>query len=147
MTKIEARLPEVGEYVRMFGTLVEVQDVTPPPPPKEVDYIFEDTIARVEVLANGRTLKNGSTFNNFGGKDTCVDTAIREAKKCLDYYGDGIEVRVVKVTRRCRMRPDDHEHLSDPQFVGFAGLGFESHRDLPESIEEVVWTSKAGGET
>ena len=138
----EGRIPEVGEYVRMFGTLVEVQDVTPKPPPKELDYIFEDTTARVEVLANGHKIDDGPTLNNFSGKDTCVEAAIHEAKKQAKKFGTGVEVRVVKITERVRMRPLNRENLYDRKFAEFRYLEHGCRWDLPDPIEEVVWTSK-----
>ena len=140
----KGRIPEVGEYVRMFGTLVEVQDVTPPPPPEPVlDYIFEDTEARIDVLANGHRIREGSTLNNFYGKDTCVETAIKEAKEAAAHYGDGVEVRVVKVTSRVRMRPARKENFYAPEFAEFEPLERGSRWNLPEPVEEVVWSSKA----
>jgi hypothetical protein len=138
----KGRIPEVGEYVRMYGTLVEIQDVTPPPPPTPVlDYIFEDTDARVEVLAGGHIVKDGPTINNFYGKDTCVAGAIEEAKKLAKHYGTGVEVRVVKVTSRVRMRPSRDVHLYDRTFVHFNSLYSGARWDLAEPIEEVVWSS------
>ena len=74
------RIPEIGEYVRTFGTLVEVQDVTPPVVPTK-DYIFEDTSARLEARVNGKVVKEYGTYNNFYGKDRCVEAAIDEARQ------------------------------------------------------------------
>jgi hypothetical protein len=143
-TNAKARIPEVGEYVRMHGTLVEVQDVTPPPPPvPELDYIFEDTEARIEVLANGRKIKDAGTMNNFYGKDTCVTSAIEDAEKIAAHYGEGVEVRVVKVTYRTRMRPAREENLYAPAFVDFRPLDRGSRWNLPDPVEEVVWSSRA----
>lgn len=138
----KGRMPEIGEYVRMYGTLVEVQDVTPPPPPTPVlDYIFEDTDARVELWANGRKIDDGPTMNNFYGKDTCVEAAIEEAKKLSKKYGKGVEVRVVKITSRVRMRPSRDVHFYDRTFIDFNSLDRGAHWNLPKNIEEVVWSS------
>lgn len=139
------RDPVVGEYVRMVGTLVAVEDVTPPPPPKEADYIFEDTEARVDVLANGHKIDEGPTLNNFYGQGTCVDTAIKEAKRLSKKHGPGVEVRVVKVTARVRMRKARGENFYAPQFARFESKPHGAKWDLPEPTEEVVWTSAQKG--
>ena len=139
------RLPEVGEYVRMKGRLVEVQDVTPKPPPKEVDYIFEDTNARVELRINGKRITEYGTFNNFYGADSCVPSAIEEAKKLMANIGPSdAELVVVKITSQRRMRPrGDREHsLYAPQFIDFQTLSHGACSALPDDTEEVVWSSK-----
>lgn len=148
---VKGRVPEVGEYVRMIGTLVAVEEVVPPPPPKEVDYIFEDSEARVEVLANGHKIDDGPTINDFYGKGTSVETAIEEAEKLSKKYGPGVEVRVVKVTAQVRMRKDRGENFYAPQFAAFKSKSHGATHDLPEPSEEVVWSSaialaRKGGE-
>lgn len=143
MATTEPRIPEVGEYVRFAGTLVEVQDVTPPAPARVLDYVFEDTEARVEMWTNGRKIGGFGVFNNFCGKGRCVDTAIAEAKDMAAKYGDGVEMRVVKVTERMRRRPEPgRENLYAPEFVRLKPLDCGCRHDLPEPVEEVVWTSK-----
>lgn len=137
----KGRVPEVGEYVRLIGTLVAIEDVTPPPPPKEMDYIFESSEARVEVLANGHKIDDGPVINDFYGKGTCVETAIDEAKGLSSRYGSGVEVRVVKVTARVRMQKAKRENIYAPQFAAFESKPHGARWDLPEPTEEVVWSS------
>lgn len=144
--KKPVKIPEVGEYVRNYGTLVEVQDVTP----KEVilDYIFEDTSARLEGRINGKVVKEYGTFNNFYGKDNCVNQAIAEAKKEQEWLGESnMEFVVVKITSRERMRPDrsERENCYDNKFRAMAALEFGRCRDLPSDVEEDVWSSLKDG--
>jgi hypothetical protein len=140
--KPKVSLPEVGQYVRMYGTLVEVQDVTP----KEIvlDYIFEETSARLEGRINGKVVKEFGTLNNFYGKDTCVEQAIQEAKVQQAWLGESnLEFVVVKITTRVRMRPDrnDRENFYAKGVRAMKTLEFGCHRDLPDKIEEDVWSS------
>lgn len=148
MTEPQPRLPQVGEYVRMIGKLVEVQDVTPPPPPKELDYIFEETHARAEARVNGKVIETFSTFNNFAGEGTCVEAAIEEAKEKRQHYGPSdLEFVVVKMTSRIRKRANGHKNLYDPTFLDFDSLKNGWNRDLPDDTEEVVWSSKTNDST
>lgn len=137
------RLPAVGDHVRMYGTLIEVQDVTPKVEVQH-DYIFEDTDARLEMRINGKIVDRVATFNNFYGKDTCVEAAIQEAKEKMRWYGESsMEFVVVKITSRQRMRPDrgQREHFYDSQFRAMSALEYGSKKDLPDDIEEDVWSS------
>lgn len=136
------KIPDVGEYVRNYGTLVEIQDVTP----KEIvlDYVFEDTSARVEGRINGKVAKEYTTFNNFYGQDSCVQHAIREAKEQRRCLGDScMEFVVVKVTSRQRMRPErnERENFYDTKYRAMTALECGRCRDLPDDVEEVVWSS------
>jgi hypothetical protein len=136
------KLPEVGDYVRYYGTLVEVQDVTP----KEIvlDYIFEDTSARLEGRINGKLVTEYGTFNNHYGQDACVKCAIEEAKVQQSWLGESnLEFVVVKVTTRTRMRPDrnDRENFYAKGFRAMKALDYGCRRDLPDEIEEDVWSS------
>lgn len=138
----EPRIPEAGEYVWMYGTLVEVQDVTP----KEVvlDYIFENTEARVEARINGVFVREYSTYNNHYGKGTCVDGAIKSAKRQREFLGESnLEFVVIKKTSRVRMRPLNGEcgSLHDPKFIQMDSLRHGSCCNLPDDVEEVVWSS------
>jgi hypothetical protein len=137
-----AKLPEVGEYVRQYGTLVEVQDVTP----KEIilDYIFEETSARLEGRINGKVVKEYSTFSDYYGKGTCVQNAIIEAKVQQEWLGEStMEFVVVKITSRVRKRPDrtQKENWYDCQFRAMNNLDFGCRRGMPDDVEEVVWSS------
>lgn len=137
----EPRLPEVGEYVRPYGRLVEIEDSEPvPPPPK--DYIFEETSARVEGRINGKVIKTYGTFNDFYGEGTCVECAIKEAKVKAEWLGPSDMVFVVvKITSRVRMRPTRHANICTREFTEFASLEFGCKRDLPDDVEEDVWFS------
>jgi hypothetical protein len=139
---MEVKLPDVGEYVRNYGTLVEVEDVTP----KDVvlDYIFEDTSARLEARINGKVVKTYGEFNNFYGKDTCVENAIKEARIQQRWLGESnLEFVVVKITSRKRMRPDHgvRENFYDDKFRAMKPLECGAYWDLPPETEEVVWSS------
>jgi hypothetical protein len=134
------RLPGVGEYVRMTGTLVKVEDVTP----KEVvlDYIFEDTEAKVEIWNGKYLLEKLSTFNNFYGKDSCVDAAIKLAKETArKLKNPGLDVRVIKRTSQFRARPTYGKNYHAPEFPVMEGLKFGCRADLPDDKEEIVWSS------
>ncbi len=136
------RVPEIGEYVRNCGTLVEVQDVTP----KEIvlDYIFEDVSARVEGRINGKVVKEYSTFNEFFGQGTSVDNAIQEAKTQQAWLGESnMEFVVVKITSRGRKRPSRavRENWYDKGFREMETLAFGCRAGMPDDNEEVVWSS------
>ena len=142
MTK--PRIPEVGEYVRSFGTLIDVQDVTPPQA-KVTDYIFEDTTATWELRINGRKIQDYSTTCNGGEKDSCVAHAINCAKSLAKSLGKtDAEIVVVKITTRVRMRPNGREHFYAKEFQEFQPLHYGRHEGLPEEKREDVWSSKRG---
>ena len=137
----DVRLPEIGEYVRMYGTLVEVQDVTP----KEIvlDYVFEDTQAKLVGRINGKNVKEYGTFNDFYGKDTCVAAAIDEAKEQQRFLGESnLEFVVIKVTSRVRMRPtrNERENFYASEFRAMESLPNGSCWNLPEDTVEEVWS-------
>lgn len=139
------RMPKIGDYIRLRGELVEIQDVTPPPPPVPLlDYIFEDTSATVRAMANGMIVAQHSTFNNWSGRDTCVEAATQYARSLRrrTYKGTNIEVVVVKITTRYRLRPQRGDYLYDKEFVRFEYLDSGSSWGMPEDVEEVVWSSK-----
>jgi hypothetical protein len=136
------RVPEIGEYVRHYGTLVEVQDVTP----KEIvlDYIFEERAARLEGRINGKVVKEYGTFNNHYGQDTCVKCAIEEARVQQLWLGESnLEFVVVKVTTRTRMRPDrsNREYFYAKGIRAMKALDYGCRRGMPDDIEEDVWSS------
>lgn len=142
--KAPPRIPGVGEYVRMYGTLVQTQDVTPPVK-TEIDYIFEDTEARIEARINGKVVTTYETFNNFYGKDTCVSSAIAEARKYVERFGKSdLEFVVVQVTERVRMRPMAKENFYHDEFREFRSLDHGCKWELPEPTEVDVWSSSRG---
>lgn len=144
----ETRLPEIGEYARGHGVLVEIQDVTPPPPPVPVlDYIFEESTAKWEVRANGTVLADGETYTDFYGLGTCVEHAVEAAKRYAAELGESsLEVVVVKTTVRYRKRPGREENFYDPKFRDFHSLGHGSRWNLPEEVVEEVFSMKTGAE-
>lgn len=130
--------------------LIEVQDVTPPPPPKQTDYIFEETSAHGELRRNGAMLMKFATYNNFYGQGTCVSNAIKEMQT---YAADNdinemseVELVVVKTTSLRRMRPQSDTNYYAPDFALFATLSSGWDRDLPEDTEIDVWSSRTPGE-
>lgn len=148
----DPKVPEVGDYVRMTGTLLEVIDVPPlPQPPPQKLFIFKDCTATVEIRVNGLTLKTCSTYNNFNGRDACVRDAICEAKELVDNYGTatGVEVCVVKETfkRQSWVVPGINYYC--PEYVNLSDY---TDRNLIEDevLREKVWSSlednEKGGE-
>lgn len=146
-SKTEPRLPTPGEYVRLCGELVDVQDVTPPTVKVE-DWIFKETTARVEMRVNGIRIKDCGTFNDFYGKGTCVVTGVAEAQKILINLGaTDVELVVVRITSHCRRRPTRDSSFYDREFFEFKSLPSGSGWNLPEDTEDVVWSSKSGRAT
>lgn len=138
------RIPSKGDYVRTYGTLVGIEDVTQ----KEIvlDYIFEETEARLEGRINGRVVKTYSTFSNFYGQDTCVPEAIKEAKTQEAWLGESdMEFVVVKVTRQTRMRPsrEAKENFYAREFREMRPREHGCRWNLPDEVEEDVWSSKS----
>lgn len=138
------RLPEVGDYVRTYGKLVKIEDVTP----KEIilDYIFEEEEARIEGRINGKTVKVYSTFNDFYGPGTCVQSAIKEAKRQNEWLGESnLEFVVIKVVSQVRKRPSEHEreNFYDKGFRAMNNLNHGCHWNLPDKVETLVWSSKS----
>jgi hypothetical protein len=138
-------MPQVGDYVRMKGRLVEIQDVTP----KEIvlDYIFEDTEATLVSRINGKNVKQYGTYNNFYGEDSCVQSAIEEAKTQQEWLGESnLEFVVVKTISQVRMRPNrgNLTSLYAPDFRDMASIGFGCRFELPDDKVEEVWSSVRG---
>lgn len=131
------REPKIGEYVRGRGKLVEIRDVTPPPPPKQFAWIFEETTARIDGRVAGKVLKTFCEIRDAGEEGSCVNLAIEEAKKLAREY-PGVTIVVVKVKQLAQMRPEWGECPQDRQFVD---LRYTStpYFELPEPVEEVVY--------
>jgi hypothetical protein len=139
------KLPQVGDYVRMKGRLVEIQDVTP----KEIvlDYIFEDTEATVYGMINGKIVREYGTFNNFYGQDSCVKSAVEEAENKQKELGESdLEFVVAKKTTQNRMRPNPRNlsSLYAPEFRDMALLDHGCCAGLPNEKIEKVWSSVHG---
>lgn len=146
--KDQPRIPTVGEYVRQVGTLIEIQEIVPDPaPPPPVDYIFEETYARIKLMLGGETIKDIEELNEFYGKGTATREALKEAKEYCASRSitskSELEVVVIEVITQYRARPTNIENFYDKRFVDFARLPFGTHRDLPDPIEKVVWSSKS----
>ncbi|HEY0983535.1 hypothetical protein [Schlesneria sp.] len=139
--KLTVRLPAVGEFVRTKGRLVNIEDVTPPPPAQVLDYIFENVETKVVAFANGKRLQEFSTFNDFYGPGTGVDNAINEAKNLTEEYGNQVEFRVYKRVYQTRMRPTGEEGFYDRQFFDFAELKSGARWELPVPVTVLVWSS------
>ena len=147
MSEAKPRLPEIGEYVRGQGTLVAVQDIVPPPPPADRDYIFEEITARVELGPGSEVLKEICTLWDADGLESSVKAAIKGAKKYASQKGIGpkseLEVVVIKHTEQVRKRPDRNaENLYNRDFLSFEYLKYGSKLNLPDPVETVVWSSK-----
>ena len=144
--KKKPRLPEVGEYVRGTGRLVSVEDVTPSPPAKVEDWIFESVEAQVVVQSlTEKVIDEKGTYNEFYGEGTAVTTAIEEARKLAEHFGDGVVLVVVKRTSRHRARPTREENFYAREFMDFKHLDHGCCRGIPEPTEEIVWRSIGGG--
>lgn len=145
--KDKPRIPNIGEYVRHHGTLVDIEIIEPPPqPPPQKDYIFEEVNSRCETRLGNDVLNKWNHVNDFYGKETSVQDSIEKAKKyaaekgiCPDH---SLEVVAVKITTRRRMRPTNSENFYDKSFFDFKCLEFGSCRDLSGPVETVVWTSR-----
>lgn len=148
MTPIsEPRLPEVGEFVRGVGTLVEVQQ-TPAPPPPPPDYIFAEQDGRTELRRGDDVLKVIQTLNDFYGKGAGVETSIEEAKQYAVNHNitdaSEVEVVVVKVVSYSRSRNSHGKNFYDNTFVDFKTLDSGATWDVPGDEETDVWSSKRG---
>jgi hypothetical protein len=138
----QQRIPKIGEYVRLRGELIEViEEPPPPPPPPTKFYVFEDTEARVESRVNGHVVQTFSTFNNWYGRDTCIQSAIDSAKEEQARLGTSdMEFVVVKITRRGRLiHIANSTYLYDSQFVRFE---YPDRGHDGSETEEDVWSSK-----
>ena len=143
----QQRLPEIGEYVRGQGTLVAVQDIVPPPPPVDKDYIFGEITAGVELRLGIEVLNKVCTFWDAYGKETSVEAAIGEAKKYASERkigpGSELEVVVIKTVEQTRKRPNRREeNFYDKTFFSFEPLEVMSKVGLPDPVKTVVWSSK-----
>lgn len=140
----KSRLPTVGEYVRNYGELVEVREVTPLPPATYFDYIFKSYAWRIDALANGRQLRTFSEYNDFYGRETGRQAAIDNAEKLVAEYGDAIEIIVVKVTAYRRLKPTGNDNIYDKTYCAFDSYAYSDN--VPDPEEEVVWSSKQAKE-
>jgi hypothetical protein len=152
----EPRLPSVGEFVRGVGTLTEVVVVPPPPqPPPRTLYAFESTNAQMRVLLHGKVLTEGPSRNDFYGKETSVETVIKEAKKYCTANkitaASDIEVIAVRIVEtELRMLRRYVDAYTKANFYDETFLAFDDERPdclpsewrNPQPVETVVWSSK-----
>ena len=139
-------LPEIGEYVRGQGTLVAIQDIVPPPPPVDKDYIFEEITARVELRLGVEVLNEICTLWDAYGLETSVKVATGEAQRYASERkigsGSDLEVVVIRIIEQVRKRPHREENFYDRTFSSFKSLEVGSKANLPDPVENVVWSSK-----
>ena len=132
------RVPEVGEFVRYAGTLVEVQVETPPPPPPVKSYVFERTQYQIEVRAAGKLLFEGPSFVVGTELQFAINEAIRIAKE----YECEVDVVVIEVISRVRMTPNMNMpniyHSGTPCFT----FDPNPNRGMPADKVRDVWSSK-----
>jgi len=140
------RLPEIGEYVRGQGTLVTVQNIYPPPPPENKDYIFEEITVSVELRLGSEVLNKICTLWDAYGKETSVTIAIREAQRYASEREIGpegqLEVLAIKRVEQVRKRPHHEDNFYDKTFSSFKSLEVGSKDNLPDPVESIVWSSR-----
>lgn len=140
------KIPEMGEYVRFIGRLVDIVPERPQPPPKK-DYILEEVGADIELRFNGERLKGLGSYSDFYGLETSVETAIKEAKEYAERKGIGkdseLEVVVVKEVRRYRARPTNQAIVwtGYRDYAMFQPVDYPDY-GMPEPVRTEVWSSK-----
>lgn len=142
----DPRTPNIGEYVRGTGTLIEIQDGKPPPPPPKV-YIFEVFEAETDLYLHDRKIQNLSSIWDFHGLKRSISEAIKEAKEYCKKYGvDGnseSEVRVTQILSKRRCHQTDEKNYYVEEFKTYKPIGSGSGGGDP--VRTIVWTSKGGG--
>jgi len=140
----EPRIPNIGERVRLVGTLIRVETPKPIQPPDE--YVFENIDARVEMRLGEAVVKDFGTFNDWYGD--AVRSGILEAKQICEHHRIGPtsdnEIVVVKVTtqRRQLLSLDRDAYTYDKEFRRFSNMAQGGYYDLAPTVEEDVWSSK-----
>lgn len=132
----------IGTFVRSLGKLIAIENVTPPVV-EVLDYIYEETEARVEARVNGKPIKVFSTFNEFYGEGTAVINAINEAKaEAIKAGASSLEFVVVKVTYQVRKRPSANRGACfyHPMYREMTAISHGCKRDLPDHVCEDVFT-------
>lgn len=140
------REPAINEYVRGQGTLVAVEDRTPPPPIRTKDWIFEEITARVELRFGDEVLTSMGTTWDFHGKESSVASAIKDAQQYAKKRGisakSELEVVVVKIVSQVRKRPKSRANFYDERFLSFKTLDNGCRYDLPSDVETIAWSSR-----
>jgi hypothetical protein len=146
MEKSSPRLPEVGEYVRGQGVLVEVITTQPPIPAPMVEYVFEARSARKELRFNGMVLKEIETLWDWCGLGSGEKQAIEDLiGYCKEHgitkYSD-VEAFVVREIDHVTKMPDNKPNYYASDFVNFEDVSRYSKVVKHEEID--VWSSKRG---
>ena len=134
-----SKLPKVGDYVRMKGRLVSIDQPPAPPPPPPV-YVFEDVSASIEIHSlTGVKIDDRETFNEFHGEGTCVATATKEAEALAEGLGPGVVVVVRRVVEHTEMKPLNRENFYDKEYRDFEPVStYGSYKTVSDKI---VWRS------
>jgi len=140
----EPRIPNIGERVRLVGTLIRVETPKPIQPPDE--YVFENIDARVEMRLGEAVVKDFGTFNDWYGD--AVRSGILEAKQICEHHRIGPtsdnEIVVVKVTSQCRqiLSRGTEPYLYEKEFRQFCNMSSGGGYGVAPTIEKDVWSSK-----
>ncbi len=140
------KIPQVGEFVRPIGKLINIEVVQPPPPKPETNYIFEEIEARCELRLNDEVLKHLGTLNDFYGLETSVESAIKEMKEYVSSRNinknSDLEVVVIRKAYQIRKRPIDRYNIFSKEYHDFEFIEHGATLNLPKPIETIAWSSK-----
>ena len=129
----------------MRGHGVLIREEQPPPIPVQKQYIFEDVVAKVSVLLDGKVLKDIETNWDFSGRESSVEVAIVSAKKyALAHNIDAshaLEIVVYRIASQHRKEKSICENLYAREFPNYHYSG-KGRFGLPNDITTVVWTSR-----
>lgn len=128
---------EVGFRDPHIGTLVRIDDVTPPAPPRQLDYIFEIVSYQVRVMLNEYTLETLSGWKE-AGKENAFEQANEFCRNHNLTRDSQVEVRVVEEKCYRRMRPTKVRTYGPK----FDQLNCGSAHDVPPDSAAIVWSSK-----
>lgn len=136
-------IPKQGDFVRRQGLLIRTEEYTPPRPPTEIDFIFEEQEARTELRLNTLTVSEIQTLNDYYGPGTAVESSIKEAKEYAEENGinkdSDLEIIVIKIVNQFRAKIINKAPYNDY-------LRIESYQrsgvSLPDPVETIVWSTK-----
>lgn len=127
----------IGFHDPHIGKIVRIDDVTPPAPPRQIDYIFEVTGYEARVMLGDHQLEHLSGWTE-GGKPNAFESAQRFCDKHHVTHDSQIDVRVVEKKSYARYRPTKARDYGPK----FDALSFGSCWDVPPSTETIIWSSK-----
>lgn len=137
---------EVGQYVKRIGKIIRIDDVTPTPPPKVLEFVFEERHARIELRRKDKVLQDMGTYSDFYGEGTGEQEAIEHAAETaqeMEITKDSeVEMVVVRLVSQCR-----YKHLRRVRFSHeppFDRLDVGCARDLADDVVTDVWSSRSG---